>query len=99
MADAHVHGTHAVARANGLADRLSMVYERRGRSSILSRCFTTTNQNALGAAQARAVKEQPNVTCQSEAPRMGQSLSVEHEGVRLDGQSSESGHQGGGLAE
>jgi len=70
MANRHVHRADACPRSQYLTDCFTVIDERRARPSFVTRFIVSADEAALRDADGRAVQEDPQVTRQTEAPRV-----------------------------
>ena len=65
------------------ADGLIAIEERNPRSPLRGRLAMDPGQTALGATYCRQTADEPDMTSDPEASRMGQSVTVQHQSIRL----------------
>src|SRR5262245_50455576 len=72
-----------VLRPQRDAHLFALINERRPASGFNSELAVSAHQNALGAADDGPIERNADVTYDAEAPRVSNSLPVEHQNVRI----------------
>lgn len=93
MSDADVHRPNAALRPHHPSDLLAVIDQRFRRSWLIRRGTMRSTQTALRTSHRRSTQKQAQVTCQSETPRMRQSVSINYEDMRLGSQLARGGNQ------
>ncbi len=83
MTDRDINGFGARLGTQHRADDFAAIYERRPCAAFVGRLGVLTDQACLGDTDAGDIRQQADVTCDAESPRVRAALAVVQNQVRL----------------